>query len=387
MLSNARDRFFWPGLDAAVRLLRQQCRQCNEKSPSQSAEPPVPPPQPRVPFEQVVADFCHLQGHLFLIYADRFSGWVEVDRLPTNTYNAVRKSFLQWFRTYGVPEEIASDGGPPFNSFAYRTFLKAWDVRQRLSSAYYAQSNGRAEAAVKSVKRILEGNINPSTGGLDTNAAARAIMTHRNTPAQDTGISPSVMLFGGPLRDHLPRRRVLRGEWNDIVKSREAALARRVTLTKPHAGTELQPLSIGDCVQIQNQTGNHPKRWDCTGIISGVRPNRQYDVVIDGSRRVTLRNRRFLRKVLPICRTFSNNDDSETPHQTEPLHEHPPMDILTTPPEPSSDSLDDGVIEEPVTHDIPATPLPHSPTPVRTSTRTRAPPSRLQVRMTGKSHE
>ena len=62
------------------------------------------------------------------------------------------------------------------------------------------QSNGRAEATVKSIKRILIGNINPSTGALDTDSAARAIMIQRNTPAQDTGFTPSVMLFGKPLK-------------------------------------------------------------------------------------------------------------------------------------------------------------------------------------------
>ena len=118
MLANARDRFFWPGLDAAVRLLRQQCRQCNEQAPSQAAEPPMTSPQARVPFEQVVTDLCNLSGHLFLIYADRFSGWVEVERLRTNNFQLTKEVFLRWFRTYGVQEEVSSDGGPPFNAHA-----------------------------------------------------------------------------------------------------------------------------------------------------------------------------------------------------------------------------------------------------------------------------
>ena len=33
MLSNARQRFFWPGLDAAIRLRRAQCKQCDEREP------------------------------------------------------------------------------------------------------------------------------------------------------------------------------------------------------------------------------------------------------------------------------------------------------------------------------------------------------------------
>ena len=76
MLSNARDRFFWPGLDAAVRQMRIQCRQCNKNSPSQPHEPLTTLPPPDVPFEQTAADFFNLEGHHFLAFADRYSGWL-----------------------------------------------------------------------------------------------------------------------------------------------------------------------------------------------------------------------------------------------------------------------------------------------------------------------
>ena len=132
---------------------------------------------------------------------------------------------------------------------------------------------------MKSAKRILLGNINPTTGALDTDKAARAILAHRNTPCQDTGISPSVMLFGRPIRDHLPRYDLkLRPEWNTIADSREQALAKRVLLTDNTGKRELAPLRIGDSVQVQNQSGNHPGKWNNTGVIAGVLPNRQYPV-------------------------------------------------------------------------------------------------------------
>ena len=138
---------------------------------------------------------------------------------------------------------------------------------------------------------------------LDTDAAARALMSHRNTPTQDTGIAPSVLLFGRPLRDHLPRLdRKLRPEWETIADAREMALAKRAIKVGPSEKRELKPLQLGDSVQIQNQTGNHPNKWFGTGVIAGVLPHRQYQVVKDGSRRVTLRNRRFLKKILPVSR-------------------------------------------------------------------------------------
>ena len=304
MLSNARSRFFWPGLDAAIRQLRSRCRQCNENAPSQSVEAMILSPSPEFPFQQVVTDFAEIEGHDFLVYADRYSGWLEVAKLGNKTWKTVRQIFLTWFTTFGVPEEISCDGGPPFNSAAFNDFLDRWEVRKRQSSAYYAQSNGRAESAVKSAKRILLGNINKVNGQLDTEAAAQAMMTYRNTPLQDTEISPATTLYGRPIRDHLPCKRLeVRAEWQTVADAREAAFAKRQLRSDPRVTDKvLEPLSDGDAVQLQNQKGNRPLKWYATGIVVERLPNRQYKVLVDGSRRITLRNRKFIRKIDPVCR-------------------------------------------------------------------------------------
>ena len=62
----------------------------------------------------------------------------------------------------------------------------------------------------------------------------------------------------------------------------------------------LPPLAVGDTVRIQNQVGPNPTKWDKTGFIIEVRQFDQYVVRVDGSGRVTLRNRKFLRKYIPV---------------------------------------------------------------------------------------
>ena len=63
--------------------------------------------------------------------------------------------------------------------------------------------------------------------------------------------------------------------------------------------TDLKDLQIGDTVQIQNQKGNEPLRWDKSGVVIERRAHNQYTVRMDGSGRMTLRNRWFLRKIRP----------------------------------------------------------------------------------------
>ena len=136
MQANARERLFWPGLDAAIRQVRSKCRQCNENAPSQPSEEMVLSPPPDYPFQQVVTDFAEIEGHDFLVYADRYSGWLEVAKLNSKAWKAVHHALLTWF-DFGVPEEISSDGGPPFNSMEYESFLKRWEIKRRQSSSHY----------------------------------------------------------------------------------------------------------------------------------------------------------------------------------------------------------------------------------------------------------
>ena len=89
---------------------------------------------------------------------------------------------------YGVPEELSSDRGSEYTAKATQDFLKKWGVRHRLALVYHAQSNGRAEVMVKSLKRLLIDNIGES-GSLYTDAVTRAMLQLRNTPEHDTGLS------------------------------------------------------------------------------------------------------------------------------------------------------------------------------------------------------
>ena len=78
---------------------------------------------------------------------------------------------------------------------------------------------------------------------------------------------------------------------------------------------DLGPLDIGDRVAVQNQTGNNPRRWDKRGVVVDKLPYDQYKVRLDGSRRVTLRNRRYLK---PYSALLQDQDRTIIPRQFLP---------------------------------------------------------------------
>ena len=312
MERRARATVFWPGMSNDIKSTRQQCLHCNRAAPSQPAASPIPSEPPTTPFEKIFADYFDYGGRHFLVIGDRFSGWTDVFATPQGSHISGAAALTRLLRTYsgtfGVPEELSTDGGPEFMSSTTQDFLKIWGITHRTSSAYFPQSNGRAEVAVKIAKRLLMSNLKPN-GDINSDAFLRAMLQLRNTPDPDCGLSPAEIVFGHPLRDafsfvnrlqKFSNRHICRA-WRETWKAKESAhriRAKQTDLTLRAHSRSYSPLNCGDRVFIQNQRGPAPRKWDKIGSVVEVLNFDQYNIKVDGSGRITKRNRRFLRLVI-----------------------------------------------------------------------------------------
>ena len=324
MCSRVESSIFWPGMTADIIALRANCGSCNRNAPSQPNGPPTPPVMPAYPFQSIASDFFSYGGHHYLVAVDRYSSWPIVERASDGAQgliSALRTTFI----TFGISEELSSDGGPEYTAKATQTFLRNWGVRHRVASVAFPHSNNRAEVAVKSVKRLIMDNTGPN-GTLNTDKFQRAILHYRNTPDRETGISPAMCIFGRAIRDFIPvhpGRYLPHPAWRETLIAREEALRNRhhkmCERLSEHT-QHLPPLKVGDCVRVQNQRGRSANKWDKTAVVVEVRQFDQYVVRIDGSGRVTLRNRKFLRKYIPVVK--------RDPIAEHPGYKTPPMPIL-----------------------------------------------------------
>ena len=198
MQSRAQDSVFWPGITQDISHRRSACSTCASMAPSQPHMPPTTPITPEYPFQAIVGDYFTLMGVKYLVIIDRFSGWPHIVRAQYSTEAAgargLKRCLRHVFATFGVPEEFGSDGGPEFVAEETEIFFKQWGVKHRLSTAYNPESNGRAEVGVKSMKRLLSGNIT-ANGSLDCDKVVSSLLQYRNTPEPSTGMSPSSILF------------------------------------------------------------------------------------------------------------------------------------------------------------------------------------------------
>ena len=280
MKERALDTVYWPNMTVDITRIRNECDICHKMAKSNATMPPHPPPQPDYPFQMIAADYFTYSGRNYLVVVDRYSNWPMVYSSQNGAAGLI-KNLRDIFATFGIPEELTSDGGPQFTAGETRAFLKNWGVHHRLTSVANPHANCRAELGVKQIKRIIAGNCSQA-GSLDVDRFQQAILSYRNTIDPITKSSPALVIFGRQIRDMVPipaGKYSPHDAWKELMNHREKALAKRHSLGHERWSEHvrsLPALKVDDFVYVQNQTGNHPRRWERTGKIVEVLQNDQY---------------------------------------------------------------------------------------------------------------
>ena len=99
---------------------------------------------------------------------------------------------------HGIPEQVFSDNGPQFSCAEFAQFANTWGFVHSTSSPRYPQSNGLAEKAVQTAKRIV---MKATASGQDPYIT---LLEYRTMPISDCGKSPAQLLMSRRLRSVLP---------------------------------------------------------------------------------------------------------------------------------------------------------------------------------------
>ena len=294
----ARLTIYWPGMDNDIENITANCAQCQDHLPSNHKEPLTAKPRPERPFQETAADLCFHAGRSYLVWVDCYSDWpiiapMDKDTTATHLVAACTEIFCQT----AVPDVLWTDGGPQFTSKMFQEFLHQWGVTHKRSTPHYPQSNGKAEATVKAMKKILRAAWKGRF--LDKTTLCQAMIQYRNTPSGRDRLSPAQKLYGHPIQDNLPiYQRAFAPEWQQsreetekhTQQSQEAATKRYNA-----AAHNLPDITIGTHVAVQD---TRTKLWDTYGVVTNIGPHRQYHIRTR-SGRILIRNRRFLRRRVP----------------------------------------------------------------------------------------
>ena len=149
---NARQHLYWQGLDADIADYTRRCQECICRS-----QPPKEPLQahevPQEPWERIAMDYFYMNGRLYILICDYFSKFPFLFQVKTTSFANLKDHLEELFSVEGIPDEIMSDNGPPFNGKEFSSYLTGLGIRHTTSSPNYPRSNGFIERQIQTVKK------------------------------------------------------------------------------------------------------------------------------------------------------------------------------------------------------------------------------------------
>ena len=292
MSARAQLTIYWPKMNEDIETFVKSCKHCQDHLPMNGKEPIIQKKRPERPFQEIAMDFAEHNGSYFLIIVDCFTDWPDIICIGNSMDSKIliNKTREHFCRT-AVPNIIWSDQGSQFMSQNFQEFMKRWKIKHKTSSPRNPQSNGKIEATVKSMKKIIKSCMNGNKMYADL--IVRALLQYRNTPNVRDFLSPAQKLFGHPIQDELPIHKSA-FERNEQALQRAHNQKKNDEKQKAYynsSARELPELQPGEHIAMYNP---NKKIWDTYGKITKLINKRRYEIKLNNGA-ILQRNRKYLR--------------------------------------------------------------------------------------------
>ena len=134
----------------------------------------------------MTTDFCgpFLSGNYLLVGKDEYSRFPEVEfTKSTLAYSTIPK-LNKMFSTHGIPEEVKSDNGPPFQSTDFNCFAEHSGFEHRKITPEWPQANSKAERFMQTLEKTVRCAMIEGKG-------YRFLLSYRATPHSSTVVPPA----------------------------------------------------------------------------------------------------------------------------------------------------------------------------------------------------
>eukprot|EP00253_Pinus_taeda_P031074 PITA_31074 len=190
--------YYWPSLFKYAGKYVKACDNCQRMGqPNHRDEMPLNPQVTLEPFEKWALDFVgpinppSNQRVYILVCTDYMTKWVEAKALIKANEEAVLTFlFEEIFVRFGLPKELVTDGGPPFNSHGFKDTLQKYHIKHKMTTPYHPQANGPVESTNKVIEAILTKSIKENRRDW-FQRLPEALWAYRTTWRNTTGFSPS----------------------------------------------------------------------------------------------------------------------------------------------------------------------------------------------------
>ena len=260
-----REKVWFPGIDKMVKDKVDNCLACQAVTPSKSSriEPLQMTPLPSGPWKMLAMDFLgpFPSGDYLLVVIDEYSRFPEVEIVKSTSAKSVIPRLDAIFARQGIPDELKTDNGPPFNGVEFSNFAKHLGFHHRKVQPLWPRANGEAERFMPNLEKCVRTAVVEEKNWKQE--LYKFLRQYRATPHTTTNVSPSEALNGRKLKITLPEvsptpaRQPTLQETQKTMAERDAEQKSKIkAYADSKLGTKPSNIKPGDTVLVRQPKKN-----------------------------------------------------------------------------------------------------------------------------------
>ena len=249
-----RSRVWFPKMDELVSSVVGPCVACQATVNIPSQEPINSTQLPNGPWESLAVDYHGPlpSGDYVLVVIDEYSRFAEIDFTKSTSANATIPKLDRIFSSYGIPFQLKSDNGAPFNSKTFSDYCKFMGIRHTTITPLHPRANGLVENFNKMINKVTR------TSSIERKCWKQELFkflrNYRATPHITTGRCPADLLFQTrTYRVRLPELSKFQNDDNQIRErdAKKKLQAKQYADRKSYVKTS--SIKVGDLVLARNE--------------------------------------------------------------------------------------------------------------------------------------
>jgi hypothetical protein len=173
----------------------KSCPKCQINCDKTKFEPFNPSETPDGPWRLVSIDFY---GKLkcwkyLMVLVCEYSRYPLVKVISSTSCAVVIPLLNDIFATFGIPETVKTDNGPPFNSHLFKEFADELGFEHRRITPLWPRGNGMCERFMRNLGKVMR-SATPIQKDWE-NTLVEFLRNYRATPHSSTGVAPYQLMF------------------------------------------------------------------------------------------------------------------------------------------------------------------------------------------------
>lgn len=321
-----REKVWFPNIDKTVEEAIQNCHPCQTTTKTKSRDPIQPTPLPQGPWQNLAVDFDgpYPNGKYIMLIIDEYSRYPITRHISSLKSETVIPHLRNIFSSFGIPNQLKSDNGPPFNGKEFANFANELNFTHHKVTPLWPEANGLAERGVRTIRKVI---LTAKVEGKDEKTELDAfLMNYRTTPHSTTGVSPYEALFGRKMKTSIPHFTTT-SETNNVdtrIRLTDTLMKKRSKMyTDERRHTKNHTFKVGDTVLVRQPKINkytppfNPTPFKITKILGT-------KIYATQGQQVIVRNSSHFKRILTTTNCESNEaeedeeEDWEAPETFDP---------------------------------------------------------------------